>query len=51
MSDQPRKNIEAMRRMGTAGFAPPIAQLIGMRAVAFATSTCMILRGEMAGGR
>lgn len=35
MSDQPRKNIEAMRRMGTAGFAPPIAQLIGMRAVAF----------------
>lgn len=87
MSDQPRKNIEAMRRMGTAGFAPPIAQLIGMRAIAFdegstvleldadgrhanpmgtlqceirdekgalvtfATSTCMVLRGEMAGGR
>jgi hypothetical protein len=35
VSDQPRKNIEAMRRTGPAGFAPPIARLIGMRAVAF----------------
>ncbi len=30
-----RKNIEAMRRQGPSGFAPPIAQLLGMRAVAF----------------
>jgi uncharacterized protein (TIGR00369 family) len=29
------KNIEVMRRQGPEGFAPPIAQLIGMRAVAF----------------
>jgi len=35
MSVQPKKNIDAMRRSGPGGFAPPIAQLIGMRAVAF----------------
>ncbi len=35
VSGQPEKNIEAMRRSGPNGFAPPIAQLIGMRAVAF----------------
>jgi uncharacterized protein (TIGR00369 family) len=34
--DEPReKNIEKMRRQGPGGFGPPIAQLIGMRAVAF----------------
>jgi uncharacterized protein (TIGR00369 family) len=34
--DEPRgKNIEKMRRQGLSGFAPPIAQLLGMRAVAF----------------
>ncbi len=34
--DEPRgKNIEAMRRQGTGGFAPPIAQLLGMRAIAY----------------
>jgi len=35
VSGQPEKNIEAMRRSGPDGFAPPIAQLIGMRAVSF----------------
>jgi uncharacterized protein (TIGR00369 family) len=29
------KNIETMRQQGPGGFAPPIAQLLGMRAVAF----------------
>src|SRR5262249_7949060 len=29
------RNIEAMRGQGPGGFAPPIAQLLGMRAVAF----------------
>jgi uncharacterized protein (TIGR00369 family) len=34
--DEPReKNIERMRRQGASGFAPPIAQLLGIRAVAF----------------
>jgi uncharacterized protein (TIGR00369 family) len=35
VSDQPKKNIDAMRRSGPGGFAPPIAKLIGMHAVAF----------------
>jgi uncharacterized protein (TIGR00369 family) len=35
VSVQPKKNIEAMRRSGPGGFAPPIAQLLGIRAVAF----------------
>ena len=36
LSDQPKKkNIEAMRRRGPDGLAPPIAQLIGMRALGF----------------
>jgi uncharacterized protein (TIGR00369 family) len=35
VSDRPKKNIDAMRQGGPGGFAPPIAQLIGMRAVAF----------------
>lgn len=35
MSEPQVKNIEAMRKQGPAGFAPPIAQLLGMRAVAF----------------
>lgn len=30
-----RKNVEAMKRSGPAGFAPPIARLLGMRAVSF----------------
>jgi uncharacterized protein (TIGR00369 family) len=30
-----RKNIEAMQRAGPGGFAPPIARLLGIRAVAF----------------
>jgi uncharacterized protein (TIGR00369 family) len=29
------RNIEAMRRQGVGGFAPPVAQLLGMRAVDF----------------
>jgi uncharacterized protein (TIGR00369 family) len=34
--DAPRgKNIETMRRQSPSGFAPPIAQLLGIRAVAF----------------
>jgi uncharacterized protein (TIGR00369 family) len=32
---RPKKNIDAMRQSGPGGFAPPIAQLIGMRALAF----------------
>jgi uncharacterized protein (TIGR00369 family) len=35
MDAQPNKNIDAMRRAGVGGFAPPIARLIGMRAVSF----------------
>jgi uncharacterized protein (TIGR00369 family) len=35
VSGRPKKNIDAMRRSGPSSFAPPIAQLIGMRAVAF----------------
>jgi uncharacterized protein (TIGR00369 family) len=35
MSVPPKKNIDAMRRSGPGGLAPPIAPLIGMRAVAF----------------
>ncbi|HKC10705.1 MAG TPA: PaaI family thioesterase [Vicinamibacteria bacterium] len=34
--DEPlEKNIEKMRRQSPSGFAPPIAQLLGIRAVAF----------------
>jgi uncharacterized protein (TIGR00369 family) len=33
--DAPRKNIDAMRGGGPSAFAPPIAQLLGMRAVSF----------------
>jgi uncharacterized protein (TIGR00369 family) len=35
MDEPRRKNIEKMRRQSRSGFAPPIAQLLGMRAVAF----------------
>jgi uncharacterized protein (TIGR00369 family) len=35
VSVQPEKNIEAMRRSGSGRFAPPIAQLLGIRAVGF----------------
>lgn len=35
MEAQPTKNIDAMRHGGPDGFAPPIAQLLGMRPVAF----------------
>jgi uncharacterized protein (TIGR00369 family) len=34
--DEPReRNIEKMRRQSPSGFAPPIAQLLGIRAVTF----------------
>jgi len=43
------KNIEAMREQGTEAFAPPIAKLIGMRAVAFDEGSAVL---ELdAGGR
>lgn len=35
MDERSRKNIDAMRRSGPGRFAPPIAQLLGIRAVAF----------------
>ena len=41
--DEPReKNIDAMRRSGPGGFAPPIARLIGMRAVAFEEGSAVL---------
>ncbi len=35
MSGSSGKNIDGMRRQGPGAFAPPIAQLIGMRAIAW----------------
>ncbi len=35
MDERREKNIEKMRRQSPRGFAPPIAQLLGIRAVAF----------------
>jgi uncharacterized protein (TIGR00369 family) len=35
MNEPREKNIDAMRRTGMSEFAPPIARLLGMRAVAF----------------
>jgi uncharacterized protein (TIGR00369 family) len=37
-----KRNIEAMRRQGPGGFAPPIAQLLGMRAVAFEEGSAVL---------
>jgi uncharacterized protein (TIGR00369 family) len=35
MAEPLERNIEKMRRQGLRGFAPPIAQLLGIRAVSF----------------
>jgi uncharacterized protein (TIGR00369 family) len=35
MAEPLERNIEKMRRQGPRGFAPPIAQLLGIRAVSF----------------
>ncbi len=41
--DEPReKNIDKMRRQGPGGFAPPIAQLLGIRAVSFEEGSALL---------